>query len=129
MLTFVGEGYTPAFTENYRRIAKRLSAGEEIELVSGPDDICAPLMEGDDPHCLDASVIERDAAALDAVARLLGNEITPGSTISPDAELLLGLRRNFTSGNIRQACEGCEWGRLCTAIASDGYQGTLVRRD
>src|SRR5712672_2376586 len=63
MLTFVGEGYSPAFTENYRSIARRLSAGEEIELVSGPDDICAPLMEGADPHCLKASVIDRDAAA------------------------------------------------------------------
>jgi hypothetical protein len=129
MLTFVGEGYTPAFTENYRRIAKRLSAGEEIELVSGPDDICAPLMESEAPHCLEASVVERDGAALDAVARLLGNEFAPGSIISPDAGVLLNLRRNFASGHIRQACEGCEWNGLCTAIAGDGYQGTLVSRD
>jgi hypothetical protein len=129
MLTFVGEGYTPAFTENYRRIAKRLSAGEEIELVAGPDDICAPLMEGADPHCLDASVVERDAAAREAVARLLGHEIASGSIIAPDLGLLLSLRRNFASGKIRQACEGCEWDGLCTAIAGDGYQGTLVSRN
>lgn len=128
MLTFVGEGYNPAFTENYRSIARRLSAGEEIELVSGPDDICAPLMEGGDPHCLNASVIERDALARQAVARLFGNEIKPGSIIRPEAELLRDLRRNFTSGAIRQACSGCEWEGLCTTIAGGDYQGTLVTR-
>ena len=85
-------------------------------------------MEGADPHCLDASVVERDAAALEAVARLLGNEIAPGSIIGPDADLLLSLRSNFASGNIRQACEGCEWEGFCTAIAGDGYEGTLVSR-
>jgi hypothetical protein len=94
MLTFVGEGYSPAFTENYRRIARCLSAGEEIEHVSGPDDICAPLMEGADPHCLKASVIDRDAAAAEAVAHLLGSKIEPGSTINSDARLLSNLRRN-----------------------------------
>ncbi len=43
MLTYVGKGYSPAFVENYEVIAARLSAGEEIELVAGPDDICGPL--------------------------------------------------------------------------------------
>lgn len=128
MLTFVGEGYSRAFTENYRGIARRLSAGEEIELVSGPDDICAPLMKGADPHCLKASVINRDAAAAEAVAHLLGSKIEPGSIISSDARLLSNLRRNFASGDIRKACRGCDWESLCTGIAAEGYQGTLVNR-
>ncbi len=46
MLTFVGKGYSPAFVENYDRIAGRLSEGEDILLVDGPDDICAPLLCG-----------------------------------------------------------------------------------
>lgn len=128
MLTFAGEGYSPAFTENYRSIARRLSAGEEIERVSGPDDICAPLMAGADPHCLKASEIDRDAAAAEAVAHLLGSKIEPGSTINLDARLLSNLRRNFASGDIRQACRGCEWESLCTGIAAEGYQRTLVNR-
>ncbi len=126
MLTFVGEGYTPAFTDNYRRIAERLSKGEEIKLVSGPDDICTPLLSGEAPHCFKASVIERDAAALADVAALLGEEIGPGIVLVPDARLLSKLRRNFASGEIRHACRGCEWGDLCSRIAASNFKGVLI---
>ena len=126
MLTFVGEGYTPAFTENYRRIAERLTKGEEIKLVSGPDDICAPLLDEKEPHCFKASVIERDAAALADVAMLLGEEIDIGAVLLPDAALLAKLRRNFASGEIRHACNGCEWGDLCSRIAAGKFTGVLV---
>lgn len=126
MLTFVGEGYTPDFTENYRRIAERLSKGEEIRLVSGPDDICAPLLKGQEPHCFKASVIERDAAALADVAALLGEEIGPGAVLVPDARLLAKLRRNFANGEIRNACLGCEWGELCGRIAASNFSGVLI---
>lgn len=126
MLTFVGEGYTPAFTDNYRGIAERLSAGEDIEIVSGPDDICAPLMQGEAPHCLNASVAARDAAAIEAVARLLGGAIEPGAILLLDAGLLQTLRQNFAAGTIRSACSGCEWEAFCDRIARDGFDGTLV---
>ncbi|NTG49384.1 DUF1284 domain-containing protein [Agrobacterium rhizogenes] len=126
MLTFVGEGYTPAFTANYRRIAERLTAGEEIKLVSGPDDICAPLLDEKEPHCFKDSVIERDAAALADVVALLGEERAPGSVVVPDASLLAKLRRNFASGDIRHACLGCEWTGLCSRIAADSFKGVLV---
>ncbi|MFT4184862.1 MAG: DUF1284 domain-containing protein [Rhizobium sp.] len=126
MLTFVGEGYTPAFTANYRRIAERLSAGEEIELVSGPDDICAPLLDEKEPHCFNESVLERDAAALADVAALLGAEIRPGSILVPDAGLLTRLRQSFAGGEIRQACIRCEWSNLCDRIAASNFEGILV---
>lgn len=126
MLTFVGEGYTPAFTDGYRRIAARLSAGEAIEIVSGPDDICAPLLQGKEPHCFKASVIERDAAALADVAALLGEEIDLGAVLVPDARLLSKLRRNFAAGDIRHACRGCEWGELCSRIVASNFSGVLI---
>ncbi|TWB55440.1 hypothetical protein FBZ98_103838 [Rhizobium sp. ERR 922] len=127
MLTFVGEGYTSAFTDNYRRIAERLSEGEKIKLVSGPDDICAPLLNGEEPHCFKASVIERDATALADVAALLGEEIGIGTVLVPDAILLSKLRRNFASGEIRHACIGCEWGDLCSRIAASNFSGVLIK--
>ncbi|GAC1041908.1 DUF1284 domain-containing protein [Rhizobium sp. No.120] len=126
MLTFVGEGYTPAFTDNYRRIAERLSKGEEIKLVSDPDDICAPLLGEEEPHCFKASVIERDAAALADIAALLGEEIGIGAVLVPDASLLAKLRRNFANGEIRHACRGCEWSELCSRIAAGNFSGVLV---
>ena len=126
ILTFVGEGYDPAFKANYRQIAKRLSAGEDILLVSGPDDICAPLLGGNDPHCHGAGVEMRDAAAAEAVALLLKREVSLGMSIDPDAALLGKLRTAFATGEIRRACHGCEWEELCSRVAGHGYPGVLV---
>lgn len=126
MLTFVGEGYTPAFTENYIAIAHRLSSGEEIELVDGPDDICAPLLSGAAAHCHNESVVARDEAAAEAVGRLLGVKVGKGTRIRPDAALLKRLRRNFALGTIRKACGECEWSELCNDIAERGFTDVLV---
>lgn len=126
MLTYVGKGYSPAFVEYYEAIAARLSAGEEIELVAGPDDICDPLTADPDAHCHGASVVERDRAATEAVARLLGSPLSPGARITPSASLLARLRKTFATGEIRTACSGCEWSGLCESVADGGYVGARV---
>ncbi|PPJ47460.1 DUF1284 domain-containing protein [Rhizobium sp. KAs_5_22] len=126
MLTYVGKGYSPAFVENYEAIAARLSAGEEIELVAGPDDICGPLTANPDAHCHGESVVERDRAAVEAVARLLGSPLGPGARITPSASLLSRLRKTFATGEIRTACSGCEWSDLCDGVADGGYAGARV---
>ncbi|CDZ53431.1 DUF1284 domain-containing protein [Neorhizobium galegae] len=126
MLTFVGEGYSPAFVANYRRLAGRLSAGEPIEIVSGPDDICGPLLSDEDAHCFGASVAGRDAAALADIARLLGRELRIGAVIASDPALFEQLRRAFSAGVTRHACTGCEWSSLCDRIAGEDYKCALV---
>lgn len=126
MLTYVGKGYSPAFVENYEAIAARLSAGEEIEMVAGPDDICGPLTADPDAHCHGESVVERDRAAREAVARLLGSPLRPGARITPGASLLSRLRKTFATGEIRTACSGCEWSDLCDGVADGGYVGAWV---
>ena len=55
VLTHVGRGYSPAFTANMSKIAQRLGAGEDIELVARPDDICAPLLTDPDRFCREVS--------------------------------------------------------------------------
>jgi hypothetical protein len=37
---FKGEGYSPEFVTNLRKILKRAEAGEIIEVYSGADDVC-----------------------------------------------------------------------------------------
>nr|WP_250809611.1 DUF1284 domain-containing protein [Neorhizobium tomejilense] len=128
MLTFVGEGYSPAFVASYRRLAGRLSAGEPIEIVSGPDDICAPLLSDEDAHCFGASVAGRDAAALADIARLLGRELKTGAVITSNQALFEKLRRAFSAGVTRDACTGCEWSSLCDRIAGEDYKGALVMK-
>ncbi|MFN3501504.1 MAG: DUF1284 domain-containing protein [Allorhizobium sp.] len=126
VLTYVGRGYSPAFVENYEAIATRLSEGEEIELVAGPDDICGPLTADPEAHCHGPGVIERDRVAADAIARLIGSPLPPGARITPSAALLARLRKTFATGEIRAACSGCEWSGLCDHVADGGYLGVRV---
>ncbi|WP_330217726.1 DUF1284 domain-containing protein [Allorhizobium undicola] len=126
MLTFVGEGYSPAFIANYRRIAERLTQGEEIEMIEGPDDLCRPLCHDPQTHCFRESVRGRDAAAAKAVSALIGRPVDAGMRFLPDAAMIARLRQAFAKGSIRAACRDCEWTSLCDAIAAKGYDGALV---
>ncbi|MCK0195981.1 DUF1284 domain-containing protein [Ancylobacter sp. 6x-1] len=126
LLTFVGKGYTPAFTAHYRRIVRRLDAGEDVEMVAGPDDICAPML-ADGHHCLEARIADRDAEAAQAVAALLGMSVAEGARFILAADVLGRLRTGFAEGVVRQACTACQWAPLCDGIAGSGYAGTLLK--
>ncbi|WP_095198723.1 DUF1284 domain-containing protein [Mesorhizobium carmichaelinearum] len=128
LLTYVGKGYSPAFTANYDAVAERLSRGEDILLVSGPDDICAPLLDEPEPHCLNESVIERDRLAARDVGDLLARSIQAGVRLDLDAAILARMRQAFSVGGVRKACDGCEWNELCSAIAADSFADTKVQR-
>jgi hypothetical protein len=127
LLTYAGKGYSPAFTANYDVIAGRISRGETIRIVDGPDDICAPLLAEDEPHCRRASVIERDRLAARNVEALLNTPIRPGAEVELGAELLRDMRAAFAAGRTREACLGCEWSDLCSSIAANTYAGTRVQ--
>lgn len=127
ILTYSGHGYSPAFSANMTRIAGRLGAGERIEIVAGPDDICAPLLADPDPHCRRASVWARDRAAARELGRLSGVAIRPGAGLALDADLVQRLRAAFAARRIRAACAGCEWFDLCGATAASGFDGAVLR--
>ncbi|MDF3153476.1 DUF1284 domain-containing protein [Mesorhizobium sp. XAP10] len=128
LLTYVGKGYSPAFTANYDLVAVRLSRGEDILLVSGPDDVCAPLLDEPEPHCLNESVVERDRLATQDVGELLARPIRVGTRLDLDPAMLGRMRQAFSAGLVRKACGGCEWNELCSTIAAGGYSDTLVQR-
>lgn len=126
LLTYVGKGYSPAFTANYDAIAGRIGQGEDIVLVSGPDDICAPLLVEADPHCLRPGVAERDRRAGEAVSDLLGRTVEPGVRLLLDPREVQAMRSAFSTGHLRAACKGCDWHALCTRIAQAGYDGVRL---
>ncbi len=127
LLTFVGEGYTPSFTRNYRRIAERLSAGEAVTVVDGPDDICGPMLCEAGAHCHDESISRRDSLALAAVSDSLERQVTAGSVLVLDADRLERLRSAFATGRAMAACAECEWAGLCSRVAGGGFRAVLVR--
>ncbi|WP_442855863.1 DUF1284 domain-containing protein [Devosia sp. A16] len=126
LLTYVGKGYSAAFTANYDAIAARIGAGEDVLIVAGPDDICAPLLDEADPHCHRDSVIERDRLALRDLGELLDEPPQIGGSVALSQAILRQMRQAFAAGRTRAACAGCEWHRLCTGISAGGYAGVIV---
>ncbi|MGX5840754.1 DUF1284 domain-containing protein [Mesorhizobium sp. ArgA1] len=122
LLTYVGKGYSAAFVANYDAIAKRLGRGEDVLIVSGPDDICRPMLGEAESHCLGESAAGRDELAARDVGKLLARPIRAGSCFGLDAATLASLRAAFSAGVTREACQGCEWAGLCTIVAAGGYR-------
>ncbi|MBN8932427.1 MAG: DUF1284 domain-containing protein [Rhizobium pusense] len=127
MLTYVGKGYTSGFVENYDRVADRLNAGEEdIELVDGPDDICEGLLCESHAHCFNEGVVKRNETARVSVSVLLGETLAAGQRLQATPDFLAKMRLAFAAGDIRQACRGCQWNRLCDRIAASGFAGVKI---
>jgi hypothetical protein len=126
LMTYAGKGYSAAFTANYDAIAARIGDGEDVVIIAGPDDICAPLLADTEPHCHRDSVIERDRLALRDLGELL--EVPPklGEHLVLKPALLRQMREAFTTGRTRSACAGCEWQSLCTTISASGYAGVAI---
>lgn len=126
ILTYVGKGYTPAFTANCDRVAARIGRGEDIVLVSGPDEICAPLLNEADPHCYAAGVVRRDAHAAEALAEFFARPLLVGERVRLCEKTLARMREAFARGITRRACTGCSWAPFCTSIARDDYAGARI---
>jgi hypothetical protein len=124
LMTYIGRGYTPAFTENYDGVVSRLAAGEPIELVEGPDDICGPLLGFPNTHCHNASVLERDRLARLSVSEHLNLADLNGLVLGQST--LAELRTAFRAGSTRSACTGCEWATLCDSVAEAGFADTRL---
>ncbi|WP_458793016.1 DUF1284 domain-containing protein [Yoonia sp. MH D7] len=126
ILTYIGKGYSPVFTDNMTVIAGRISAGEIIEIVDGPDEICAPRLAEANAHCSDDSVYNRDLQAAKDVGKILQVPVHTGAELSLDKGSLRLLRSAFSQNQVRSACNDCQWGELCTHISLNGYEGTIV---
>lgn len=138
MLTYAGRGYTPRFTSGMDDLIRRLGSGEEIRIIDGPDDICAPWLEeaaaqaeGDAairaPHCHEARITSRDQHAASDIAALLGREIPAGSSLRLDAILIARLREAFQGNVIRSGCTACEWKDFCDSLSAGDFAGCRLQ--
>lgn len=121
LLTYAGRGYSEAFTSGFDAIVTRLSQGAPLQLVDGPDDICAPLLRDTTVHCHLDSVRQRDQRAAKDLGALLQRPIGAGAVLTVDAATLVTWRQAFAQGHTRAACTGCEWQPLCSTIAAEGF--------
>lgn len=127
ILTYAGKGYSPAFTANMTVIAGRIADGEPVEIVAGPDDICAPLLSEPEPHCHRESVMERDRQALSALGQILSDSsLAHGACLVLAPDRIDNLRQSFRKDAFRQACTGCQWQDLCDTIARADFTDTIL---
>lgn len=126
MLTYIGKGYSKAFTTNFTLLVDEFNKGDiEIKLIEGPDDICRPRLSDPldkDCHCLDQDIVEQDAMALKDLNLNYGDQFT----LSKD--LIVQNRTLFQQNKIRKACTTCPWYDLCTDVANNqNFEGTLLK--
>lgn len=119
VLTYVGEGYGPAFVRHFDAVAARLSAGEAVSVVEGPDELCRVHIgeAGSDLHCVEERVRERDGRARRVVTAALGG----GLPDRLDAATVATLRQAFAEGRLAEGCAGCPWQDLCRDVAREGF--------
>lgn len=127
LLTYAGKGYSPAFTANYDVITGRIAKGEDLLIVKGPDDICAPLLEDSGAHCWRDSVTDRDRLAASELGELLPSPIQTGARITLVPKIVQDMRKAFAANGIRAACSGCEWSALCSRISAQHFEGTRLQ--
>lgn len=128
LLTYAGKGYSAAFTAGFDALVDRLSQGAPVQVVDGPDDVCAPLCGDATAHCHGDSVRQRDRRAAADLGALLQRPLGTGAVLSLDAALLATWRQAFAQGRTRAACAGCEWQPLCTSIADQGFAAVRLQR-
>jgi hypothetical protein len=133
ILCYCGEGYTPAFVENFNAVVDQIANGAVIEIVSGPDDICVTLrVDGRDTceHakvCPKKSVGKNDALALDAVSRTLHMPtLKAGDRLKLGRRSVTALRRAFANGEISRPCQKCPWQDFCSRIAVENFSGVRL---
>jgi hypothetical protein len=130
MLTFAGKGYSPEFTANFERISRLIAAGDQtVQIITGPDDICAPLLADAACHCRNASVLERDRLAAGSLTDLLQQPIQENAEIHLTSGTLDRMRAAFQAGTIRKACSGCQWSEFCDVIAKENFSETILLCD
>ena len=122
MLTYQSQGYSDAFVKRFDDAVAALNQGAPLQLCRGPDTLCETVLNDEGCHCLNDSVELRDKLALKAVSVALGYELRPESCLTLSDGDLAVLRAAFADGRLRGACDGCEWSRLCSRIARQGFQ-------
>lgn len=104
LLGYRGMGYSDAYVEKMTSVYSTLNArpDTEIELVEGPDTLCAEYPCSDEYHCENVSVYKRDHAVLEQLG------LTIGQVVRWDL-VLEAIRTNAKPSDIATLCQTCSW--------------------
>lgn len=109
MKGFRGKGYSAYFVKHMAFVITSLAKGESVEVVSGPDEICAACPNAAEGVCTlyGSTVDEMDAYVMSKL------RLSPQSRHTAD-ELNALIAQSFrTLHDIEPVCGGCRWTKDC----------------
>lgn len=104
MLGYRGMGYSAEYAANMTRVYETLrqKPATAVQIVAGPDDLCAAFPRQLDCHCEDANVRERDQTVLTRLRLRTGDELSW-------QDVLLRIRTDVAPTDISVWCASCPW--------------------
>lgn len=102
---FVGEGYSPEFSDNMKRVVEALKLpSQQVKVIRGVDDICSfcPHVTGNYCSRDNQGVLEMDGKALAIL------EIEAGSVFS-SSYLKIRTKEALIDRLSYDVCAGCKW--------------------
>lgn len=124
LLGYRGMGYSEAYAENMTKLHNTLRTEPDtmVEIVFGPDDLCAHFPEGETYHCEDQNVYIRDSAILERLGVKVG-EVKSWQTIEEE------IAHKVVPGDIPLFCETCPWRSygVCEEGIEDVREGRGLR--
>ena len=107
---YKGEGYRPEFVAYLGSILKRAVKGEQIEVVCGPDDVCAKCLFLRADKCLYNDNADEEIREMDETAVQL-QKTRKGERVHWQ-DLRENLPRIFGIWS-KKYCKGCDWRKAC----------------
>lgn len=104
LLGYRGMGYSEEYAENMTKIQTILRTEPDtlIQIIKGPDHLCAKFPEGQPYHCEDKGIYVRDSEIL----KRLGLKF---SDVLPWREVERRIRVEIVPSDIATVCETCSW--------------------
>jgi uncharacterized protein len=118
LLGYRGMGYSQEYVENMTLLHQTLRENpkSKIQLVKGPDQLCARYPNSGVYHCQDDNIYERDAAILEELGLKIGQILN-----WEDIEFLI--RRHIVPTDIERVCKSCSWRSY--GVCEEGIQEIL----
>ncbi|WAH36092.1 DUF1284 domain-containing protein [Alicyclobacillus dauci] len=113
LLGYRGMGYSDEFVKQMTNLhsALRENSSTEIELVEGPDDLCAKFPDDKPCHCLEQTVMKRDAVILERLGLQVGEVVSWG-------EIETRIAYTIWPSDVPSFCATCPW--LSYGVCEEG---------
>lgn len=118
LIGYRGMGYSKEYVDNMTHMHQNLREYPNtwIELIEGPDQLCAKYPNSGEYHCQDKHIYERDKKILEKLGLQVGQQIQW-------QEVENRIRKYVVPSDIQHICETCSWRTY--GVCEEGIQDIL----